>query len=206
MGRRTTGALTTDEVIRIELSYLLKNKFIQKGNMLSFTLSWTNGSSISVVSCYKPDDIWLQLIYTVTEYDGQKFKYDYKIYLTEKPSNLSVGSVLYFVCPRSGNLCRILYKCYGSHIWKSRGSYQNRIYYSCQTSSKLDYFNDRYWKIDKMLKKLRPKRGNYYYKNVKTKRQQRIDRLEQQQIYFDNLRWTIGMPKRLRRHFGSSFF
>lgn len=198
MGRHTTGSLTTNEVYRIELSYLLKRKFIQKGRTIEFILRWNNGSKISVVSCYIADEIWLKLHYTVTDYEGKKHDYDYKIHLTENPSNLGIGNVLYFICPNSGNLCRILYKCYGSHIWKSRKAYKYRIYYPCQVSSKLSYFNDRYWQIDKKLENLKIKRRNYYYKNNKTKRLKRIERLIQSQARFDNLRWTIGLPQWLR--------
>ncbi len=206
MGRNSTGALIIGEIHRIELSYLIKNNFIQKGCTISFTLSWTNGSNISIVSCYYPDDICLQLNYTLTDLDGKKFKYDYKIYLVERPSNLGIGNVLYFVCPTSGNLCRILYRCYGSHIWKSRFAYRNRIYYSSQISSKLNYYNDRYWELDKTLKKLREKRRNYYYKNSKTKRFKRIEKLEKQQYRFDELRWTIGVPKRFRHIFNGAIW
>jgi hypothetical protein len=206
MGKHKTGALTTNEILRIELSYLIKKKFIQKGKNIQFVLSWTNNSNISVISNYISNDIWLRLIYTITDYNGKKYDYDYKIYLTERPSNLGIGNILYFICPDSNKLCRILYSCYGSHIWKARESYQNRIYYSGQTSSKLNYFNDRYWQIERTLEKLRQEKKCYYYKNTKTRRLMKIERLEQQKMRFDDLRWTIGVPKRLRPHFCDAYF
>ncbi len=203
MGRHTTGALSTNEIYRIELSFLIKRKFIQKDRNNSFNLTWSPGSNnISVISNYFSYDIWIRLVYTITDYEGKKYEYDYKIYLVERPSNLGIGNVLYFICPDSGKLCRVLYRCYGSHIWKSREAYRNRIYYSSQISSKLNYFNDRYWQIERTLEKLRQERKSYYYKNSKTKRLKRIERLEWQKIKFDNLRWNV-FGKSLGHHFGA---
>ena len=52
MGRYSTGICTTKGSLRIELSYLLKKGFLQKGKITSGSLSWTSGASISIVGCY----------------------------------------------------------------------------------------------------------------------------------------------------------
>ena len=62
MGRDRTG-ITTKEVKRIELSYLLKNKFIEKGEIKFFTLKWTDNSSISVCSNYTDHDYRIGLYF-----------------------------------------------------------------------------------------------------------------------------------------------
>jgi hypothetical protein len=49
MGRWSTGAITTDGAIKLELSYLLKNGYIKKGYNTSASLSWTDGSSIHYI-------------------------------------------------------------------------------------------------------------------------------------------------------------
>jgi hypothetical protein len=53
MGRWSTGTITTREVTRIELGYLLKNGIIKKENHILYGLSWTNGSSIQIEVDYK---------------------------------------------------------------------------------------------------------------------------------------------------------
>jgi hypothetical protein len=154
MGRNSTGAITTGEVIRIELSYLLKKGFIQKGCYLSGTMSWTNGSNISFESSFTKDFRYIRLVYQSTNnYTGEVTHHDYKIELTTLPSNLGKGEVIYFICPSTGRRARILYKCYGSLIWKSRTAYKNRIYYNSQQCSKNDYHNSRYWSIEKELER-----------------------------------------------------
>jgi hypothetical protein len=191
MGRRSTGSMTTNVACRIELSYLLKKGYIVKGRRLNRILGWTNGSNISIETNYT-DEKYIWLRYTNTNIStNEKTDYDYKIYLHEAPSNLGKGNVLYFICPSDGHYCRILYKCYGSPIWKSRLAYRNRIYYLSQVGSKLDRFNDRFWQIDGKLKTLQEKAVKSQYKGKKTRLIQRIEWLENRQNYFDEMRWTI---------------
>jgi len=76
---------------------------------------------------------------------------------------LGNGYVLYFICPVSFRRCRILYRAYGSHYFKAREAYQNRLYYQAQTSSKkyqiIDRFTtvrdkvDEFWQIKKRNQK-----------------------------------------------------
>jgi hypothetical protein len=199
MGRNTSGSVTTGEAMRIELSYLLKNKFIVKGKDIYKGLGWSNGSSIAVFSVY--DNAWpfIRLLYSTTDNNtGEKTEHNEIIYLAEVPSNLDKGYVLYFLCPVTGRKCRILYKCYGSPIWKSRSAYQNRIYYQSQVSSKLNYFNDRYWRVEKQLKQLYSSVVKSQYKGRKTRLQQRIERLEYRQSYYDEMRWS-RLPRSIQK-------
>jgi hypothetical protein len=199
MGRYSTGSITTGEALRIELSYLLKNKYIIKGQDNYKGLGWSNGSSIVVYSINDNVGPFLRLLYCTTDkYAGERTDYRDLIQLAEVPSNLGIGNVLYFICPATGKKCRILYKCYGSPIWKSRYAYRNKIYYQSQVSSKLSYFNDRYWKIDKQLKELYDSAVKSHYKGRKTRLQQRIERLEYQQSYYDEMRWS-RLPKAIQK-------
>jgi hypothetical protein len=199
MGRGSTGAYTTKGSVRIELSYLLKEGYIKKGHCVTGILTWTNGSSIKTESKYTEEEKYLRLVYTLTDAAGKKNSLDYKIALQTKPSNLGKGDVLYFVCPQSGCLCRVLYRAYSSHIWKSRASYSNRIYYPLQISSKLDKYNERYWELENELENLYKKNGAHTYKGMLTKRAKRIERLERIRKRMDMLRWSpLAMPKVLR--------
>jgi hypothetical protein len=134
MGRHSTGALEVKEVERIELSYLLKKGYICKGKrMVGGVLTWEvrgkSTGSIRINSCYKGEEVWVQLIYQVTDNrTGKQTDFDYKIELEALPSNLGRGEVLYFVCSESGKRCRVLYRAYDSLTWKSREAYDNRLY------------------------------------------------------------------------------
>jgi hypothetical protein len=199
MGRYSTGAITTGEAIRIELSYLLKKGCIQKGKQLSGSISWTNDNSIGFESCYTEEEAYIRLKYQNTNRSTkEETTHDYKIQLTTIPSNLGKGEVLYFVCPVSGRNCRILYQCYGSTIWKSRSAYQNRIYYKTQSCSKYDYHNNRYWQLTKDLDILLHKRVKDHYKGELTRLNIRILKLRERQNHHDNMRWLI-VPKAIQK-------
>lgn len=199
MGRHTTGAIHTKGALRIELKYLLKQGFIKKNCNIQGTLNWSNGSSISILTSYTEEEKYIRLVYHITDNTtGEKQHYDYKIELAEAPSNLGKGKVLYFVCPVSWNKCRILYKCYGSPKWKCRKAYKTRIYYESQMGSNLGYHNTRYWQLDKQIKELEAQRKSYSYKGRITKRYIKLQRLKGRQERFDELRWTVGIPKSLR--------
>lgn len=202
MGRYSTGVWQTREAMRIELSYLLKHKYIEKGpegtykrGILRWSCRGESTGSITIISCYNDKEAWLRLIYTVTERDtGEKKELDYKIYLETVPSNLGKGEVLYFICPISGKRCRILYKAYGYERWKSREAYQNRLYYEGQACSKYLRHNERYFKAEENLQELYKKRRTTTYKGKITKRSQRLELLEMKVECLDNMRWN---PKNL---------
>ncbi|HPQ79447.1 MAG TPA: hypothetical protein PLG47_03285 [Candidatus Dojkabacteria bacterium] len=195
MGRYSTGAMVTSEVIRIELPYLIRKKLIQKGCQKQFTLSWTNGSNITVISNYIGNDISIRLIYCTTFHNtGEKKDYDYKINLTTIPSNLGRGEILYFVCPSTGRKARILYKCYGSEIWKSRFAYRKRIYYQSQISSKLNFHNDSFWNLTSLLNKIEADKRKKTYKGKPTRIYKRIISIKEKIEKHEWLRWEY-LPK-----------
>jgi len=202
MGRNRTG-ITTSEVRRIELSYLLKEGYFRKGCRINGTMSWTEGSNIGIETLFSDDEQYIRLHYTLTDWNEEKHQYDYKVQLVFVPSNLGKGKVPYFQCPESGKRCRILYKAYGSHIWKCRDAYRNTIFYPSQVSSKIYKYCDEYWRLDKEIKCLREeKRFQTHYKGKPTKHYQRLQRLIRKQERADYLRWTPAhMPKVLRDSF-----
>lgn len=203
MGRNSTGSITTGEALRIELSYLIKKGLIKKRCEITATMEWTNGSRISIESNLKENEYWLRLSYTVTDNNGEKYDYDYKIYFGLQPSNLGKGDILYFICPESGERARVLYKCYGSHKWKHRRAYRNRIYYKSQISSKLDYWNDRYWQLEDRITRLESERRNQAsYKGEATKFALKLFKLKMLINQADNNRWSpSSMPLGLRKAF-----
>ena len=203
MGRASTGAVTTGEVTRIELSYLLKHGYLKKDGFTFGRISWTNGSSIQVSSSIDEDEKYIRVRYSLKDGRDGEIK-DYKIYLTSVPSNLGRGEVLYFVCPSSGRRARVLHLCYGSPIFKCRKAYSHRIYYQSQASSRLSYHNDRYWKLDKELNECRDRSRKATYQGKPTKLRERIAYLQAKQDYHDYLRWTI-LPKSMQKHLPGLF-
>lgn len=199
MGRNSTGALTTAGIIRLELKHLLKTGYIQRGKaMTGGGLSWIiNGEhkagDITIDSFYTDEEKYIRLRYTIT-----REPYDYKIYLKSKPSNLGKGEVLYFICPVSFKLCRVLYLAYNSTVFKSREAYVNRIYYPLQISSKLGVYLDRVNSLEKKIEEAEKGRSSYSYNGRITRRRERINTMEEARGQADYLSMTIGMPKRLR--------
>jgi hypothetical protein len=204
MGRNSTGARVCSQVNRIELSYLLKKGHLKKGEKNTMIYRWVNGhgqdmGSIALLCYWSEEEIYIRLKYTHT--DGGDF--DYKVRLTSVPSNLGKGEVLYFICPVSGNRCRVLYSAYGSHKFKARNAFQYRLYYSSQLSSKMNYANDRFWALDKKIKRLQAtKYFKHTYNGKPTKKALKLQALRNKQNYYDSQRWGLSnMPLALRKHF-----
>lgn len=178
--------------MRIELSYLLKAGFVRKGSQIFGSLKWNNGSTISFESNLTGQNSYIRLYYENKSINtGEVTYHDYKIQITRIPSNLGIGKVLFLVCPVSGKRARILYKCYGSKIFKSRKAYSHRIYYDCQTASKTDYHNTRYWKIEKRLESLYQTTTKSHYRGKETRKQKRIRELETCKSHHDENRFRI---------------
>lgn len=86
--------------------------------------------------------------------------------------------------------------------FKSLKAYEGKLYYPCQVSFKMDYANDRYWQIERILEKHRAKKYfKTYYKGALTKRAQRLERLYEQQQYWDYERWQPECFPKFRRYY-----
>lgn len=203
MPKNSTGAYTTGEAKKIDIDFLFKNGFIQKGATINRNLAWVDGQgnpcgNIGLLSVFTDDEKYIQLIYTLTDSDGEKHKRDYKIYIEGVKSNLGKGYNYYFQCPVSNRRCKILYGAYGSHYFKSRESYQNRIYYDCQIVSKHYYPMQRYFSLDKKLQKLCREKHRETYNGKKTRSVKRIDKVEQELYYWDVIRMN-GFEQTLQK-------
>lgn len=200
MGRWSTGAQTCESVLRIELKWLLTNKFIQKNAMVKGSLSWKSGATIGIESKFTEKEKYLRLIYTIKK-NGKKTDYDYKIELTTIPSNLGKGEIPYFLCPQTGKRCRVLYSAYGYPIWKSRNSYSNRLYYESQVASKMYYANTRYWALERKLEKIyKEKYLHLTHKGQPTRKAKYIESLEEKREDWELERWMpYSLPSILRK-------
>ena len=207
MGRYSTGAVETIEALRIELSDMLKSNLFHRGATTSTSWHWSNNRKEQVAAIWVKVDYPKQgppvmhLIYGTTDNQtGEETKRHDRVLMECVPSNLGRGEVLYFLCPQTGQRCRILYRCYGSPIWKSRNAYQHRIYYPTQLSSKMSIYNDCFWDLDKHINKIRQKPIRATYRGKPTKRAARFARLIAKQDLMDQLRFgPMAMPIGLRR-------
>lgn len=196
MGRNTTGAITVNQCLFLNVNFYLK--YI-RNNVFPFagTTSWNTGASITFFLSKDETGICLELIYTKTIKE-EKENFNYKVRIVSVPSNLGKGKNYYFICPISGKRCKILYMAYGSKYFKCRTSYQNRIYYPCQLSSRLNLHNDIYWRVERQLQTLYPKHPKTHYKAEFTRPQKRIKKLEIKRNFHDEMRWNI-LPKSLMK-------
>lgn len=191
MGRTQRSRTTTGEVMRMELRWLQGRGYFRPGEERTSLLSWTDGSTVSARARNIDGQISLSLGYTIKDKTtGEKKTLDYTINLVEVPSNLGRGKVLFFICPQTGRRCKILYRAYGSPIFKSRTAYRYSIYYEIQTSSRLDLHNTRYFTLERRLEKLYKMRGTSTYRGKPTRRALLINRLEEKLEREDLLRWV----------------
>ena len=193
MGRNRTGAIFTSEARRLDLSFLIKKGFLKKNATTQGVINWyirnEPTGSMSILINHTPNEKYIRVSYTVTDFYGVKTNLDYKIDLVEVSSNLGRGKVLYMVCPESRKRCRILYLAYGAKKFKCREAYQNRLYFSTQKSSKLDLWNTKYFEMESKLEKFGNLRTKTH-KGVPTKRALRYDRLMIEKDYCDDKRWS----------------
>lgn len=188
-GRGNSTAMTINSTMRLSINDLVKTKAIVKNKEISSLIKWTNGSEIKINSVYNDTDVYLQLLYTITNKETNEVKqFNYKVFIQKVKSNLGKGVNLYFYCPESALRCKVLYLCYASERFKCRKAYNKRIYYSSQTHSKEYRLNGLFFKLENTINELSNKRETTTYKGKPTKRSLRLLRLKQKQVEVDKLR------------------
>lgn len=188
-GRGNSTAITINSIMRLSINDLVKTKAIIKNKEISSLIKWTNGSEIKINSVYNDTDIYLQLLYTITNKETNEVRqFNYKVFIQKVKSNLGKGFNLYFNCPESALRCKVLYLCYGSERFKCRKAYNKRIYYSSQTYSKEYRLNGLFFKLENTINELSNKRETTTYKGKPTKRNLRLLKLKHKQVEVDKLR------------------
>jgi hypothetical protein len=200
MGRPYTGAATVYSSPRLELSRLRKAGYFTKGAEVSGSWTWSNGDAVRITTVSKGGEVHMVLSYTWRDpYTGKPEEIRQRIDLVSKPANLGRGKLLYFRCPSTGRLCRILYRAYHARTFRSRWGFSYRLYYPGQVSGKLDRCNTRYWDIERHIEGMRGKRRQETYQGKPTKRAERRERLLSEWERVDELRFSpASWPKRLQ--------
>lgn len=128
MPRYATYPTTIEDVKTISLTKLKQWNYLTNGTK-SGVISWSrNGvvhSTINILIVFNEFEK-----YIVLDYKCNGTPFNLKVRLISKNSNLGKGQIYYFVCPRTGKLCRKLYfnNSYFAHREAFAGLfYQNQI-------------------------------------------------------------------------------
>lgn len=199
MGRHSTGANAINEARKLDLRIMLNDGSIKNGSNSWGIISWNRGPSLIYKSCCTGVHKFLRVLYTVIDINGSETSYDYKINIETIPSNLGEGDVLYFECPKTHQLARVLYQAYKQDEFLHRDYYLDvygrRLYYNSQIASKNDYQNTRYFnvkaQVDRLEESLFQKYRKIYYRGQPTKEYQKLLDLKVQMNLHDQKRLGV---------------
>lgn len=197
MGRYSTGISTINGSRKLDLRWMLKNKYFIKNKKISGLLEWEDGGMAEFESLVTNDECYLRLIYAIVDNNGNRFDYDYVIELVSVTSNLGKGDVLYFLCPESFERARVLYMAYGVHKYIHRNCYLSnygvRLYYDSQARSKEDYHNTMYFNYRNKVKALEEsligvKHRKTHYRGKPIKEMVKLEKLRAKMKYHNSKR------------------
>lgn len=176
---------TNKNCLRISLSYLFKNKYIEKNKIKTLILEWDIRGDITAKikmhTCFTESEKYVTLCYSITNKTTNEQKdFNYNINLIPVKSNLGLGNIYYFQCPETFRKCRFLYKAYNSDIFKSRYAYSKRIYYLNQTISNVLYPLKRLLQIQEVIRKMENTRMKTVYRGRETSTYKRYSRLKEE--------------------------
>lgn len=201
MGRHKTGKWTIYESFRIDISYLIRMGYLKRGYTVNgIVISWQLKGTEEVTSSLQMNTSWgcesdttyIELIYQYRT-SSVLIPYSYRIYIQELDSNIGKGKVPYFICPTSNRRCRILYRAYDSHVFRSRYGYSLPLYYDCQRTSKLERPMNCFYLLEDHIDKLKSKGTGHkrVYRGIPTKAAQRLRRLKNMAHEKDMERWKV---------------
>ena len=176
MGRYSSIPTLFDSVLQLNINKLKKDGFLIPGRVRSGTLTWSrNGNEIGSIG-FKVD-MASDLPYIELNYSCRNDPRKYRVLLVSVPSNLGTGEVWYFLCPRTGKRCRILYSVGG---WFLHREALKGVYYDSQIRSKLMRYYDKtfgpLYQTDKLYDELHKPYFKPYYNGKPTKRHIRINK------------------------------
>ena len=200
MGRNGTGIDYTTTCPRLDLFDLLRVGYFTKDAKCSGSWTWNNGDRAEIVTHRQGRTAYMEVVTRWTDYAGREVEARQRIDLHSVPSNLGRGHVLYFICPRTGKLCRILYRAYSSTSWRSREGFSYRLYYPQQADPAWGRNLSRENAVERKLDRLYSRRIVANYRGRPTRRALRIAKLERKLERLSAEGWApMNMPPSLRR-------
>jgi hypothetical protein len=177
MGRHSNWPTLYDECHVISISSLKKWGYLKPGIWKSGTVTWSRSGnqtgSISIAVNMFGEIPFIELDYKC---NGEPIKYEVK--LVTIPSNLGRGKVWYFLCPRTGKRCRILYL--GQTYFLHRKAFSGCMYEK-QTYSKrnrgLNRSFERLFAPEKAYDQIYSKHFKTHYGGKPTKRFIRLQKM-----------------------------
>ena len=159
-----------DEVKTVSIAFLTKHGYLKPNQLKVGSVHWIrngeNIGSISILVCTHSENLFLEF-----DYKCNQVPIKYKVQLVSVLSNLGKGVIWYFVCPRTGKLCRKLYLAdtYFYHREAFKG-----CMYEKQTQSKKSRYLDKtigaYFKTDQLYEQLYKKNFKKQYAGKPTKK------------------------------------
>lgn len=150
-----------DQGLKLKIDWLMRNNFIEKGLWRAGTLSWScvhtrePSSKISYqANLIDADDLWIRLIYTNTNYLGERRDIDYKIRIVTTQPHYG-GHRYWFLCPHTGKRCGVLYSMAGRPYFTSR--HAHKLKYQSQSRSHMQRVGDKMHSLRAKIEDGKPK-------------------------------------------------
>lgn len=163
-----------NDALQIHISKLKEWGYLKYKIIVSNTIRWSrNGNERGSISFYLNSDCTRPYIELDYKYRDEPRKY--RIYFVTKPSNLGKGEVWFFICPKTGKLCRKLYSIGGYFL--HRDAFTGCMYES-QTQSKkwrdIDKVYGSYFKSEQLCEQLYKKHLKKTYAGKPTKKYSKL--------------------------------
>ena len=151
---RSGGQPTVEDGLSLDIDELRRERIIRPGVSCKGTLTWSDpytGShwaSAGYEGCLRVDNGRLRVFYTITNWDGTKYKSDYWIDLVTTPQPFG-GRRWWFVCPKTAKRVSKLYLPSGAVTFASREAH--RLAYKSQRETPFARACSRAWKARRRL-------------------------------------------------------
>ena len=185
MGRPYRGTDYVGAGPSLEVGHLRRNRIIVQGQTVKASFRWGSGEVLDIEITWTREEPTLSLSFLDTDRES----WTQRIAMRTAQSPLQ-GTLLYFVCPRSGKTCRKLYRAYYSRGFFHREAFTYRLYYPQQGSSKMSLPDRQLQAVERKLSRLKAKRRTSTYLGQPTRRAVRIAQLQEEALRLEELRWS----------------
>ncbi len=145
-GRNWSSHATTDDYVRMDVSYMAREGLLRDG--VARNLTWSSrGREIASIS-FRTEADRIVLRYRHQQQGKDWESLEYAVYLERTPCHYG-GSRTWFLCPARGCGRRTAF-LYGGRIYACRRCY--RLVYQSQRQTQCDRATDRAWNLLKRLK------------------------------------------------------
>lgn len=185
MGRPYAGTDYVGAGLTLEVGHLRRHRVLVPGRKVEAIIRWPSGEVLTIEGHWTTEEPYLSLSFQ----DTDRSTWTQRIAMRTAQSPLQ-GTLLYFVCPRSGKTCRKLYRAYYSRGFFHREAFTYRLYYPQQGSSKMSLPDRQLQAVERKLSRLKAKRRTSTYLGQPTRRAVRIAQLQEEAFRLEELRWS----------------